>query len=153
MAQVRETRFGFEVDWYDQQADIIRKYRLFYYPVTNSIEMFDIKNNRPFLKRQQIPEVRLDDFYQGGQVTVLSRVLKVTDYSDVHTRNHFEGQHQRTFAMIKPDAYMEMGKICDQIYAAGLKINRLKMSRFNQTSCNEFYKEHFGKWYFVKKQT
>jgi hypothetical protein len=45
--------------------------------------MFDIKNARPFLKRQQIPEVKLDDFYQGAQVTVLARVLNVTDYGDV----------------------------------------------------------------------
>jgi len=45
--------------------------------------MFDVKNSRPFLKRQQIPEIRLEDFYQGGKVTVLSRVLHVTDYSDV----------------------------------------------------------------------
>ena len=52
MAQVREQRFSFEVDWYDQQADVIRHYRLFFYPVTGSVEMFDIKNSRPFLKRQ-----------------------------------------------------------------------------------------------------
>jgi nucleoside-diphosphate kinase len=60
---VREQRYGFEVDWYDQQADTIRKYRLFYFPVTSSVEMFDIKNQRPFLKRQQIPEIRMEDFH------------------------------------------------------------------------------------------
>lgn len=87
---MREQRFGFEVDWHDMQADVIRHYRLFYYPVTSSVEMHDIKNNRPFLKRQQIPEVRLEDFHQGGKVTVLSRVLTVTGYSDVQTRVHFE---------------------------------------------------------------
>lgn len=81
--------------------------------MTSSVEMHDVKNNRPFLKRQMIPEIKLDDFYQGGNVTVLSRVLKVTDYSDVQTRNHFENTRERTFAMIKPDAYMEMGKVLD----------------------------------------
>jgi nucleoside-diphosphate kinase len=61
-----------------------------YFPVTSSIEMYDPKNNRQFLKKQQIPSVQLDDFYIGAQVTILSRVLKVTDYGDVHTRRHFE---------------------------------------------------------------
>ena len=90
MSFVREQRFSFECDWYDQQADVIRAYRVFYYPTTSSIEMFDIKNARPFLSKQQVPAINLDDFYQGGQVSVLSRVLNVSDYGDVQTRNHFE---------------------------------------------------------------
>ena len=40
---IKEERYVSETEWYDQQADIIRKYRLFYFPVTNSIEMYDKK--------------------------------------------------------------------------------------------------------------
>ena len=54
---IGEPKFTFEVDWYDQQADIIRAYRVLYFPVTSSIEMFDVKNARIFLKKQQIPKV------------------------------------------------------------------------------------------------
>ena len=43
---------------------------------------------------------------------------------------------------------MSMGKIIDNIYGAGFKINRLKMSRFNNSSCSEFYKEHVGRDFF-----
>jgi nucleoside-diphosphate kinase len=75
MSLIREQRFTFEVDFYDQQADVIRNYRLFYFPTTNGVEIFDTKNSRPFLSRQQVPELKLDDLYQGGKVTVLSRVL------------------------------------------------------------------------------
>jgi nucleoside-diphosphate kinase len=96
--------------------------------------MYDIKNNRSFLKRQEIADVKLEDFFQGARVTVLSRMLEVTDYGDVQTRNHFENQRQRTFALIKPDCYMNMGKIMNNIYGAGFKINRLKMSKFNNSS-------------------
>ena len=52
--------------------------------------MFDVKNARIFLKKQQIPSIQLDDFFIGAQVTVLSRVLKVIDYGDVATRRQFE---------------------------------------------------------------
>ena len=71
------------------------------------------------------------------------------DYGDVHTRNHFENQRQRTFAAIKPDGYMNMGKIIDAIYQQGFKINRMKMSRFNQNSIKQFYAEHVGREYFA----
>ena len=61
-----------------------------YLPVVKSIEMYDVKNKRIFLKRQEIPTLQLDDFYVGSQVTILSRVLKVTDYGDMFTRRRFE---------------------------------------------------------------
>ena len=36
---VAEERFVFEVEWYDQQAAIIRKYLLTYYPKDKTIDM------------------------------------------------------------------------------------------------------------------
>ena len=112
-------KYTFEVDWHDTQADIIRKYRVLYFPVTSEIEMYDVKLNRIFLKKIEIPSISLEDFFVGAQVTILSRVLKVTDYGDVHTRSKFEIDRARTFAMIKPDAYQHIGKIFDAIAEAG----------------------------------
>ena len=64
------------------------------------------------------------------------------------TRRRFESQRERTFAMIKPDAYTAMGKVIDQVYSSGFVINKLKMSRFTKGSAGEFYKEHVGKAFF-----
>ena len=113
--QLGEQKFTFEVEWYDQQADIIRPYRVLYFPVLKAIEMFDVKNARIFLKKQQIPSITAEDFFIGANVNILSRVLKIIDYGDVATRRHFENQRQRTFAMIKPDCYAQMGSIIDRI--------------------------------------
>ena len=44
MASLGEERYIFELDWYDEQAGIIRKYQLVYLTVTNQIEMYDVKN-------------------------------------------------------------------------------------------------------------
>lgn len=140
------------MEWYDQQADIIRPYRILYFPVLKSVEMYDVKNSRIFLKKQQIPSIVLDDFFIGAQVPVLSRVLKVIDYGDVHTRKHFETARQRTFAMIKPDSYQQMGQIIDSIQGAGFMINKLKMSRFNANSSGQFYGEHRDKPFFAGLQ-
>ena len=130
--KVGEERYKFEVDWYDQQAQIVRKYFLTYYPVDKTIDMFDIKNKRIFLKRCEYPAVTLKDLSIGALVTVYSRQLKVVDYGDVHTRHLFEQMRQRTFGIIKPAAYPHMGKIIDMIYANNFRITRLKMSRFTE---------------------
>jgi len=143
-----EQKYTFETEWYDQQADIIRPYRVIYYPNLKSVEMYDVKNSRIFLKKQQIPSIALDNFFIGAQVTVLARVLRVIDYGDVHTRKHFETSRQRTFAMIKPDCYAQMGQIISAIQNGGLTINKLKMSRFNRGSVEQFYAEHKEKAFF-----
>jgi nucleoside-diphosphate kinase len=113
MASLSEERYSFNLDWYDDQASIIRKFNLTYFVVTNMIEMFDVKSARIFLKKIEVPGIKLEDFFVGAQVTILARVLKVTDYGDVRTRNAFEQHRAKTFAMIKPHAYSNMGKIMD----------------------------------------
>ncbi len=47
-----ELKYTFETEWYDQQADIIRPYRVIYFPNLKSIEMYDTQKNRIFLKKQ-----------------------------------------------------------------------------------------------------
>ena len=44
----------------------MRPYRVLYYPVLQSVEMFDVKNARIFLKKQQLPSVQLNDFFIGA---------------------------------------------------------------------------------------
>lgn len=56
----------------------------------------------------------------------------MVDYGDVFTRSKFEVEKSRTFGMIKPDAYLNMGKILNQIYEAGFTLNKLKMSKFTE---------------------
>lgn len=90
----------------------------------------------------------MEEFYTGAVITVYGRQLKIVDYGDVATRNKFEVDRQRTFAMIKPDAYKHIGKIIDAIYVNGFKISKLKMSKFNNATSGEFYGEHKGKPFF-----
>ena len=54
--------------------------------------------------------------------------------------------------MIKPDCYAQMGQIIDSIQNNGLTINKLKMSRFNRQSSEQFYGEHRDKPFFPNLQ-
>jgi nucleoside-diphosphate kinase len=75
-----------------------------------------LKQKKVFLKRMACPGVTIEELFIGSVITVFSRQLKLVEYGDLFTRQRFESKRQRTFAMIKPDAYNNTGKIIDAIF-------------------------------------
>ena len=79
---VGEERYVFETEWYDQQASILRAYRITYYPGDQTLEMvssylrnetclqFDTKNKRIFLKRYPQAGIDMKALYVGAMVVV-----------------------------------------------------------------------------------
>jgi len=61
----------------------------------------------------------LGDCYIGAVLTVYARLLKIIDYGDVYTRSKFETERQRTFALILPQDYLNIGKAVDFLYQQG----------------------------------
>eukprot|EP01017_Pseudomicrothorax_dubius_P021420 TRINITY_DN2308_c0_g1_i2.p1 TRINITY_DN2308_c0_g1~~TRINITY_DN2308_c0_g1_i2.p1 ORF type:complete len:187 (-),score=44.58 TRINITY_DN2308_c0_g1_i2:700-1260(-) len=143
-----EERFVFIVEWFDTAASLIRTFNLTYFLHDKTIEMYDLKTKRIFLKRCEYPSIQLKDLYIGSVVTVYARQLKVVDYADVFTRRQFESQRGKTYAMIKPDAYNHIGKIVDAIERTGFIISNLKMTKMTLRDAQEFYAEHRGKPFF-----
>jgi nucleoside-diphosphate kinase len=74
-----------------------------------------------FLKRTKYPQISEADLYLGNTITVYSRQFKILGYADDFTRKAFHSQEtggqnlQKTFVMIKPDAYINIGKIIAMI--------------------------------------
>ena len=131
-----EERFIFNVDWFDQPADLVRKYQLTFFSADNTLEMYDNKNRRMFLKRCKNPNVGMDELFIGATISVYARQLKITEYGDVFTRQKFENKRGRTFAMIKPDSYIHIGKITDVIISNGFKISQMQMAKLSPAFCN-----------------
>ena len=52
--------------------------------------------------------------------------------------------HNRTFMMIKPDAYSKghMGAILDQVIRAGFQVVGMKLTKLSQEKAGEFYEVH-----------
>jgi nucleoside-diphosphate kinase len=143
------TRYCFVTEFFDTMAGIVRQYQLYYYPEDGSIEMHDVKLKKVFLKKMVYPEVSLKDLYLGSDLTIFSRKLKVVDYGDSFTRKKFQESRSSTYGMIKPDAYMNIGKIIDMIYnVGGFTISKLKMVKFKPEDAGEFYAEHKGKTFY-----
>lgn len=144
-------RYCFNLEFYDQMAAIVRPYQLFFYPEDNSIEMYDLKNKKVFLKRVIYPGLTMKDLYIGSVINIYSRKQIVSDYGDTFTKHVFQETRSSTFGMIKPCSYMNIGKIIDYIYNnANFTISKLKMARLLPSDAEEFYFEHKGKNFFEK---
>lgn len=128
----------FECDWFDEQADLIRKYLLTYFPRNQTIEMFDLKTRKMFLKRMACADVTMDKLFLGSIVSVYSRQLKLVDYGDAFTRTCFAKNKESSFMLIKPDAYTKTGKIINHLERQGFKLSNLKMGRFTPATTARF---------------
>ncbi|KAF0985200.1 hypothetical protein FDP41_000239 [Naegleria fowleri] len=141
-------RYAFMVTYYDSLAGFDREYHLLYYTFDETIEMYDTKTKRVFLKRSKYPEVALKDLYKGAIVTINSRQLKVKDYSDEFTRNNFGSRKKHTLAMIKPDGVVHMGEIIDRICKEGFQISKMKMTQLSIELAQKFYAIHKEKSFY-----
>ena len=132
-------RFCFITEYYDSYATIVRKFQLFYYPKDETIEIYDIKNRKIFLKRGMVPGIAFKDLYLGNDINIYSRLHKLVEYGDDYTKNYFEEIRSNTFGLIKPDAYLNIGKIIDCIYQSGFSISKLKLCKMSIEDASLFY--------------
>lgn len=138
----RYNRFAFIVQYYDMMAQMIRNYQLFYYPEDSSIEMFDMKNQRVFLKRIINQEVNPSNLYLGAEFSIYSRLYKVIEYGDDFTKKKFEQIRTSCFALILPPAYMHIGKIIDRLQEKGFTIGKAKMNKLTEDNVVTMLKLH-----------
>ena len=143
-------RYAFIVTVPDPSQGIVWQYMLMYYLADNTLEMYDMKNKRTFLKRCPYPSVRPEHLYVGSIVTVYSRQLTVVDYADEFTRSRLQSRKETTLAMIKPDAFKKAGEILKAVQDDGFIIAKLRMCLLSKHDAEEFYEEHRGKAFYDK---
>lgn len=135
-------RLSFIVDHYDTLAQMVKKFQLFYYPEDSSIEMYDIKNSRIFLKRIVNQSIKSSSLYLGSDITIYSRQYKIIAYADEFTKNALSEVRSTSFAMILPPAYMNIGKIIDIIQNSGFSIGKMKMNKLSGMEISNYLKIH-----------
>lgn len=91
----QKDRYVFVLEYYDEQADLTRQYQASYFGFDDTIEIFDVKLKRVFLKRTTVPNVTLENFYIGAKVTIFSRLMTVVEFGDDYTYNRFGNFSQK----------------------------------------------------------
>lgn len=88
-------KYTFEAEWYDKVASVLKKFYLYYYPFDNTVELFDLKTKKTFLKRSKCEGIQARDFYIGGIVTIFSRNIKITNYADCATQTKLQKKNAK----------------------------------------------------------
>uniref|UniRef100_A0A3Q3AVJ2 Nucleoside diphosphate kinase homolog 7 n=1 Tax=Kryptolebias marmoratus TaxID=37003 RepID=A0A3Q3AVJ2_KRYMA len=143
-----EDRYAFLTEWFDPSSSLLRRYQLFFYPKDGSVEMFDLKNQRRFLKRTECDNIHQEDLFVGNRVNVFTRQLNLIDYGDQYTANKLGSKKERTLALIKPDVITKIGDVIDLIYSSNLIVTKAKMTKLTWTQAADFYVEHQSKPFF-----
>ncbi|XP_032382662.1 nucleoside diphosphate kinase homolog 7 [Etheostoma spectabile] len=143
-----EERYAFLTEWYDPTAALLRRYQLFYYPKDSSVEMFDVKNQRIFLRRSKYEDLHQEDLFVGNRVNVFSRQLNLIEYGDQYTANKLGSKKERTLAVIKPDVITKIGDVLELIYSFNLIVTKAKMVTLTWKQAADFYVEHQSKPFF-----
>ncbi|KAG8450473.1 hypothetical protein GDO86_002942 [Hymenochirus boettgeri] len=143
-----EDRYSFIAEWYDPNAALQRRYQLNFYTKDGSVEMYDMKSHRLFLRRTKYDEVRKEDLFVGNKINVFSRLLQLVDYGDQYTARKVGSKKEKTLALIKPDAVTKMGLIIEAILDSGFVISKAKMVQLSRTEAMDFYNEHQSRSFF-----
>ncbi|KAH9512371.1 Nucleoside diphosphate kinase 7 [Bulinus truncatus] len=135
-----DSRFAFTVEWYEELAARTRTFQFFYFSGSKSIEMFDLKTRKMFLKTNIASSpIELQDLYIGASINVLGRQLKIVDFGDEFTKRKLMSKLERTLGYIKPNSIDKLGEIIHAIYDRGLLISKLRLCKIDE---NDAYKLH-----------
>ena len=78
-------RFAFICEYFDPQASLVRQYQLFFYPEDESIEIFDIKTRRIFLKKIIDPYISAKDIFLNAE-----KIDKLINFKILFSLNSLE---------------------------------------------------------------
>ena len=125
-----QEKLCFLVRWKDKVSDSFRNFQLNFYPSDNSVDMFDMRMKKMFLKKTTTDQIRQADLYIGNTNTLY--------FDDEVTCNNFAQEHQDTFDLIKPGSMDKMGTILTDIHQAGFTLARTKLVHLNELKAGQF---------------
>ncbi|KAJ0182446.1 hypothetical protein K1T71_001815 [Dendrolimus kikuchii] len=133
-------RYSFIGEWYDNQASLVRRFNVFYYPTDDTLEMYDLRNKKTFVRRIKVNGISLENIYIGGTLYILGRLIKIVEFACEDTRKKLQKDMEVTFVMIKPLPTNIAGKILNHFFENGFRVTRMKKSRLTAGDVNQLYR-------------
>lgn len=140
-----EEPLAFKVEWFDATSGLHRQFNLSFYESDKSVEMFDIKSRKMFLRRCAVSALEKKDLFLGNTIVIFSRHLLIKEFTNDYTRDKVENDKQTTLILIYPEAHSQIGHIFDSFERAGYNFVRIRSLNFTQVSAREFLDRFFVK--------
>lgn len=120
-------RYSFVVEYFDSYANMSRSYQFLYYLGDKTIEMFDLKTRRMFLKRCAYPSLQLKELFVGATINVFSRSLKIVEYGDEVTRKTLAAGVGQVMLVVSEQALLNAGHVVKSLTDKELRISNIRM--------------------------
>lgn len=110
-------RYAFTVEWLDPHSMLTWQYILLQCPSDNTVEVYDPKNKRAFLKRTVSPDVKLAHLHIGAVIVLFARSLRITGFADEFTQRKLTQARQSAFCVVLQPAFG--GRVLAEAQASG----------------------------------
>ena len=147
-----EEPLAFKAEWFDTASGLHRHFGLSFYESDNSVEMFDAKTKKLFLKRCPVNGVDKKDLFVGNTVVIYSRHLLIQDYANEYTKDQIDNDKQSTLVLLYPQAHKDLGHVLDSLERAGYALCRARSMRFTGISAREFFDRFMVKGVDIKDE-
>ncbi|XP_075146514.1 nucleoside diphosphate kinase homolog 7 isoform X2 [Haematobia irritans] len=134
-------RLSFVADWFQEEAGISKTFTLSYYVESNSIEIFDAKTKKLFLRRTKMPELTEKDFFVGSKINIFGRQFDIVDYGDESTRVTLARYRKKTFVLLKNSIMHHLGKVLTAFSDSNFSYNKAMMVQFTAEQLRTFLTE------------
>lgn len=123
-----ELRDSFVVEYFDPQASLTRTYQLCFFAQDKTIEMYDLKTKRLFLKRCAYPSLSPNELYVGATINVFSRPLRIVDYGDDATRKRSTANAGECMIAVDMEHHSAAaGSAIEALTSRGLRITAIRL--------------------------
>lgn len=123
----QEEIYLFVAEWFDPRPMLKRQYVLKYFVETHSCEMFDIKNNRLFLKKSPLPSnITKSDMTVGSRVLIYGREIDIVDYGDKTTKTKLEVDMEGALVILPYSLCSNWGNCLSKFYEGGMVLKKLR---------------------------
>ena len=123
-----QERLVFDVEWTDPKSGVLWPLQLVHSPRDETVELFDTRAQRVFLKRTHYPQVRLEHLFPGGVVVVLARTLRILSAADATTKKRLDSTREAVFILVANHALQYVGAVLHRAQSvAGLTLVNAKL--------------------------
>lgn len=132
-------KLSFLAEWFEHETALHKHFIANFYPLDESVELYDKDLNRMFLRRAKCDGIRMKDMFVGNTIRIYGKQMSITDYADGRTQNFIGKSKEHTIVVIKPSAMDKLGEVISQIQSAQFQICRLRMCLLTRKEALEFY--------------
>ena len=80
----------FQAEWFDSTSGLHRLFNLSFYTSDESVELYDLKTKKLFLRRAPAGYLTKKDLYIGNTVVIYSRHLLIKEFANEYTKNQVD---------------------------------------------------------------